>query len=266
MPPALPLITLLTDFGTKDHFVSSMKGVILRIHPQLSIIDLSHDITAHRIDEAAHFMQSCYRCFPDGTVHLVVVDPGVGTCRRALVVQAGRQYFLAPDNGVLTSVLAEHPQAEIREIKDFQHRLQPQGSTFEGRDLFAPAAAWLAKGMVFESFGPPVDIPVRIPVHEPVWRGAQLVGEIVSVDRFGNLISNITRRHMEEARVVIGGRSLQIHISTYRVERLVGCYSEGDTGRPFALINSNGLVEIFVKEGSAASTMGVGRGQRVDLL
>ena len=137
MPHPLGLITLLTDFGDRDCFVASMKGVILTINPQVTIVDLSHQVPPHSVEDAAYLLESCYRCFPEGTVHVAVVDPGVGSSRRALIAKSGDCFFLAPDNGILTPILAEGREVEVREIENPDYRLTAPGPTFDGRDLFA---------------------------------------------------------------------------------------------------------------------------------
>ena len=145
MPHPLGLITLLTDFGDRDSFVASMKGVILTINPHATIVDLSHHVPPHSVEDAAYLLKSCYRYFPEGTVHVAVVDPGVGSARRPLIAKSEQYFFLAPDNGLLTPILAEDSEMEVREIENADYRLTSPGHTFDGRDLFAPAAAWLTK-------------------------------------------------------------------------------------------------------------------------
>ncbi|MDQ6732679.1 MAG: SAM-dependent chlorinase/fluorinase, partial [Nitrospirota bacterium] len=200
MPPAISLITLLTDFGGRDYFVGSMKGVILNINPHARIVDLSHQVAPHRIEDAAYLLKSSYRYFPDGTVHVAVVDPGVGSARRPLLVSTSRYYFLAPDNGLLTDIIHEELSVEVRQIENKQYRLDAEGATFDGRDLFAPAAAWLTRGQAPGTFGPLIQDVTRLPSQEPVWEGSTFVGRIVYVDHFGNLISNITPSHLSEIR------------------------------------------------------------------
>ena len=196
MPEARPLIALLTDFGERDSFVASMKGVILSINPSVPIIDLSHQIASHQIQEAGYFLKSCYRYFPAGTIHVAVVDPGVGTERRALLVSAAGWFFVGPDNGLFTEVLELEAGAKVWQINNPQYRLETAGSTFDGRDVFAPAAAWLSKGVPPSFFGPAVHDPIRRAVAMPIAHEDVLIGKIVSVDRFGNLISNITARQV----------------------------------------------------------------------
>jgi S-adenosyl-L-methionine hydrolase (adenosine-forming) len=258
VPPALSLITLLTDFGDRDYFVGSMKGVILTINPQATIVDLSHHIAPHAIEEAAYVLKSCYASFPDGTIHVVVVDPGVGSARRPLLVKTDRYFFLAPDNGLLSYIFDEDNRAEVREITNKQFRLESAGTTFDGRDLFAPAAAWLSKNQPLSAFGQVVRDVRTFPIRKPRWESGTLVGEIVYVDRFGNVISNLTAVQLKELQTVTKRPSPLISIAGHRIDGLVNSYSEGDRDTPQALINSNGQLEIFLKEGHAAAALKVG--------
>lgn len=258
MPPLRPLITLLTDFGDRDWFVASMKGVILTINPHATIVDLSHHVPPHTIEDAAYLLKSCYRYFPEGTVHVAVVDPGVGSARRPLIAKSERCFFLAPDNGLLTHILADNSEMEVREIENEDYRLRSLGRTFDGRDLFAPAAAWLTTQQPFASFGRVIDDYKTFRISMLKWEDRALVGEIVYVDRFGNLISNITIKHLEEVRSVTRRQVRTICIGKHKIEGFVANYSDGTPDHPRALVNSNGLVEIFIKEGSAANSLGVG--------
>lgn len=264
MPDARPLITLLTDFGERDSFVASMKGVILSINSSAAIVDLSHQIASHQIQEAGYFLKSCYRYFPEKTIHVAVVDPGVGTERRALLVSAAGSFFVGPDNGLFTEVLEQEVGAKVWQINSPQYRLETVGSTFDGRDVFAPAAAWLSKGVPPGFFGPAVHDPIRRSVAVPVWHEELLIGKIISVDRFGNLISNITARQVREFRAAMG-QTVEIHIGTYVIKELVGSYSQGSRHAPSALINSSGTLEIFLQEESAAQNLQVGVGEEVCL-
>ena len=265
MQPSLRLITLLTDFGDRDWFVASMKGVILTINPHATIVDLSHQITPHRIDEAAYVLKSCYREFPEGTIHVVVVDPGVGSTRRAIAVKSVGYYFLAPDNGVLSYIFDDEQPVEVREIDQRTFRRASLGHTFDGRDLFAPAAACLTIQQPFASFGQLIDDCNTFRISTPKWDGGALVGEIVYVDRFGNLISNLTPHHVKEMREVAKRSNALIAIAGHRIQRLVGNYAEGSSTEPSALINSNGAIEVFIKEGNAAQWLKIGRGAEIIL-
>jgi S-adenosylmethionine hydrolase len=264
MPAAISLITLLTDFGDRDYFVASMKGVILGINSQTRIVDLSHHVTPHQVEEAAYLLKASYRYFPEGTIHVAVVDPGVGSTRKPLLVTTSRYYFLAPDNGLLSMVLQEETGVAVREIQNKQYRLESEGATFDGRDLFAPAAAWLTKGQQPASYGPVVRDYVRLPVVQPTWEGSVLIGQIVYVDRFGNLISNMTPLDLKELRGKTKRDQPVFRLGGYTIEGLVGSYSQGSRSTPSALINSNGQVEVFFKEASAAEGLKLTRGARIE--
>ena len=265
MPHPLGLITLLTDFGDRDSFVASMKGVILTINPHATLVDLSHHVPPHSVEDAAYLLKSCYRYFPKGTVHVAVVDPGVGSARRALVARNEQGYFLAPDNGLLTPILADDNEMEVREIENADYRLTSPGRTFDGRDLFAPAAAWLTRQQPFASFGRLIDDCKTFTISKPKWESMALVGEIIYVDRFGNLISNLTPDHVKEIQEVTKRPNPLIRIAGHTIDGLVGSYQEGDARIPHALINSHGQLEIFLKESSAASLLQLGKKEAVRL-
>jgi S-adenosylmethionine hydrolase len=256
---------LLTDFGDRDAFVASMKGVILTINPQATLVDISHHVPPHSIEDAAYLLKSCYRYFPEGTVHVAVVDPGVGSVRRPLIARSKKYFFLAPDNGLLTPILAEDRAMEVREIENADYRLTSPGHTFDGRDLFAPAAAWLAKGEPISSFGRVIDDPVTHSIVDPIWQGQSMVGRIEYVDRFGNLISSITVKHMQEFLAAAGGQHVVIHIGAHTINGLVASYSEGSSDAPSALINSCGKLEIFLDRHHAAQCLQIGVGEAVRL-
>jgi S-adenosylmethionine hydrolase len=265
MPSAISVVTLLTDFGDRDYFVGSIKGVILNINPQARIVDLSHQVVPQQVEEAAYLLKSCYRYFPEGTVHVAVVDPGVGTARRALLVSTARHFFLAPDNGLLTYIFEEETSVEVRQIENRQYRLEAEGATFDGRDLFAPAAAWLTRGQQPGSFGRLVRDYVRLPIREPRWEQQRLIGRIVYVDHFGNLISDLTTDHVREVRTTLKRDTITVAIAGLTIQGLAASYEEGSRETPHALINSNGQVEIFLKGGHAADALKCTRGEPVVL-
>jgi S-adenosylmethionine hydrolase len=265
MPEARSVITLLTDFGARDYFVASMKGVILNINPHAQIVDLSHEVAPHDIAGGAYLLKSCYRYFPDGTVHVAVVDPGVGSSRRPLLISTSRFFFIGPDNGLFTYVCDEESGVEVRHIQNRQYRLDAEGVTFDGRDLFSPAAAWLTKGQAVGSFGPLVKTYERLPTTPPGWENHVMAGQIVYIDRFGNLISNLTQFQLTELRGVTKRSSPYIRLAGKTIEGLVNSYSDGAPGVPQALINSNGQLEVFVREGNAADVLSVTRGARIEL-
>src|SRR5438876_7421091 len=197
VPP--PVVRLLTDFGAAEVVVGSMKGVILGINPRAQIIDLTHDNPAHDIRAGGYLLHSASRHFPPGTIHVAVVDPGVGSERRPLLVTTRSYHFLAPDNGLLSYILASEPKAEVRELTAKQYFLGTVGSTFHGRDLLAPAAALLSLDEPADAFRPKIDNPVRFEVRQPQVDEGRVVGEVLHIDRFGNLITNISQTLLREA-------------------------------------------------------------------
>ena len=242
-----------------------MKGVILSINPQATIVDLSHRIPSHAVEDGAYVWKSCYQYFPDGTVHVAVVDPGVGSERRPLVAKSSRYYFLAPDNGLLTYVFDQEGEMEVREIENKQYRLDFEGHTFDGRDIFAPAAAWLTKNQPFSSYGRVVGDPHRFNIVQPHWEQSALIGEVVYVDAFGNLITNLALCHVKEVREFTKRPNPLIRIAGHSIDGLVQCYAEGDRTLPHALFNSDGRLEIFCKESSAKALLNVSHHEAVKL-
>jgi len=265
MPSAISLVTLLTDFGDADFFVPSLKGVLLGINPQIRIVDLSHRVPAHGIEQAAFFLKSCYEYYPDGTVHVVVVDPDVGSDRRALLVSTSRYFFLAPDNGVLSPIFQNEASVEVRAIENKQYRLDSAGATFDGRDLFAPAAAWLTKGQSPGSYGRLITDYVTLPDDAPKMNNQVLQGRIMYIDHFGNGITNITSTEIETFRSVTKKEWTGLMVGEMTVKGIKGFYGEGATGLPELLMNSNGHLEIFIKQGRAADRCGLQVGQKVEL-
>src|SRR5881409_773879 len=197
---ARPVIALLTDFGTRDHYAGTMKGVALGICPDATLVDISHDLPAHDVLCAALELAAAYKYFPAGTIFLVVVDPGVGSARRGIAAEAGDYKFVAPDNGVLTAVLDEHPPKRVVELTERKYARPTVSRTFEGRDRFAPAAAWLAKGAELSAFGRPAGAIHRVEIPQPASGPDRLTGEVLRVDRFGNLITNIDRKTFDRLR------------------------------------------------------------------
>ena len=246
------IVTLLTDFGQKDAFVGVMKGVLLGRNPQLAIVDLTHDVEPGDRLAAAFHLRSALPYFPPGTVHVVVVDPGVGSERRILVAKIGSQLVLAPDNGLLSPLLERGARA--RALEDPSLRLDRVSRTFHGRDVFAPAAAALASGSDPEAVGPLVE-PLR---DDSLWPSPRIHADgidgcVVHVDRFGNLISNIEGRSL-------GGESGVLRLAECWEGPLAGTYASAATGQTVAVISSTGLVEVAVRDGSAAEVHGLRRG------
>ena len=257
------VITITTDFGHKGPFTAVMKGVIMGRFPDAKIIDLIHDIPAQWPPEAGFWVSRAYKYFPAGTVHLAIVDPGVGTERDILLVQHDRHYFMAPDNGLLSPILedAEDTQVFKLDLSCFKRLgLDEPSATFHGRDIFAPAAAHLSLGLPLEKLGPAVHYRMHFPGRLILREQDRLQGEIIHVDRFGNLISNIEILSAGTERKLL---DLQVTLATEQVLTGPGTYEEAPPLRPFTLIGSSGLLEVSVRNGSAHKVTGCGVGTPV---
>jgi S-adenosyl-L-methionine hydrolase (adenosine-forming) len=233
-----------------------MKGVILSICPSADLVDLTHDITPQDVLGACLALEAALPFFPDGTVHLVVVDPGVGSARRPLALRAGRHYLVGPDNGALTPALRGGRWTAVA-LDAPEYRLPDVSRTFHGRDVFAPAAAYLGAGVPLERLGPAVADPVRLPIPEGRLEAGALVGEVLDVDRFGNLLTSIDAARLAE---VPGVGPATVEVAGRPVGGLVEAYAEGPADRPAAIVGSTGRLEIFVRSGSARLALGAGRG------
>lgn len=262
MSTSRPLIALLTDFGLRDHYVASMKAAILSVCPDAALVDITHDIAPQDVAAAAWELGACCRDFPRGTVFACVVDPGVGSTRRALGAAAGAYRFVAPDNGLLSMAFERVSPTQVVQLTNPRYAAPLVSRTFEGRDRFAPAAAWLARGTALAEFGPPVHEWVRLAVAEPDASGETLAGEVLLADRFGNLVTNISERLLE---TFTQGRRLRATVTLADRRRLpvVSTYAEVQPGELCALTGSTGHLEIAVNCGSAATVLGLGRGARV---
>lgn len=255
------IITLTTDFGTRDAYVAEMKGVMLDIAASagqpVSLIDLTHEVAAHDVTEGALALDAAAPFFPRGSIHLAVVDPGVGTDRRGLVVRTDRALLVGPDNGLFTPFLEGARRWEAWELQAEAYRLSTVSRTFHGRDIFAPAAAHLAAGIAPERFGSPVRDPVRLSWPTVRAVAGAVAGAVLHVDRFGNLVTSIRAETLAEvgrsARIRLGGRPLP----------LVGTYGDLEEGQAGALVGSSGRLEIAVREGSAAARFKARRGTPV---
>jgi len=258
------IITLTTDYGTNDHLVGTLKGVILKINPDVTIVDITHNVAAFDLLDGALAIGSAYSYFPPKTIHVVVVDPGVGTERRPLLVSAQNQYFIAPDNGVL-SVIFEREQENmvVRHADAAHYYLQPVSKTFHGRDIFAPVAAWLSKGWQTASMGEEISDYKRFALPRPKEADGTLKGLVLRADNFGNLITNFRDEDLPESCLRDG--TIQLQVGTQQITRLVDTFARGNNGEVIAYIGSSGLVEIGVNKGSAARTLGLGRGTPVVL-
>lgn len=263
----VPTVTLLTDYGTRDHFVASMKGVMFGICPQLNVIDISHDIQAHDIIEAAFLIRSCFKYFPMRTIHVVVVDPTVGSSRKAIMVSTENYYFLAPDNGVLSLIYEAEDVSTVVEITAEHYIALEPSKTFHGRDIFAPAAAWLAKGIDITNFGDPLEdyVKLALPKAKMVGEG-QIKGAVLHVDRFGNMITNITRNDYEQARAKAPGDAFKVTVGKQEISGLKEFYAQGQKGEMMALFGSTDFLEIAQNQGAAAKTLALSRGAEVGVL
>jgi S-adenosylmethionine hydrolase len=251
------VLTLLTDFGVQDPFVGVMKGVILKQSTRLSIVDLTHAIEPQRVGDAAFWLGRAYPWFPEGTVHVAVVDPGVGTARRALAAQAGAHFFVAPDNGILEVVARRAPDFEAREIDADDLGFRPPSSTFHGRDLFAPIGALLASGaLAFDGVGPRATLAATTHVPEQVVLARSAEGVVVLADRFGNLITNLS------ATAVASGARARVSVLGHELA-VVGTFADVPPGTLAAVVGSFGELEIFVRNGSAAAALSAQRGTAV---
>ena len=257
---ARPVLALLTDFGNRDHYAGTMKGVALGICPEATLVDVTHEVPPHDVAAGALELAACYRYFPTGTIFLVVVDPGVGSSRRGIAVDAGDYKFVAPDNGVLSLVLDEIPIRKVVELTERRYARPTVSRTFEGRDRFAPAAAWLAKGVELSALGRPAGSIQRLSLPQPTATSEQLTGEVLRVDRFGNLITNIDRKTFQK---LAHDGTLEIRIGSHQVPRIVSTYADVAPGEICALFGSTDHLEVAANGKSAASELDIDRGAPV---
>ncbi|MBI2059766.1 MAG: SAM-dependent chlorinase/fluorinase [Nitrospirae bacterium] len=253
------MITLTTDFGYRDWFVGSMKGVIKSIAPAADIVDVTHEISPGDIRAASFVLAAAMPYFPKGTIHVAVVDPGVGSGRRAIAVRGQRYTLVGPDNGILTMPMQTDGPCTAVELTDRKFFLSDGSSTFHGRDVFAPVAAHLSRGVSLARMGKPMSRVHRVAVHRPVWRNGIWSGEIVYIDRFGNAITNLEGRKA-------GGKDVQARVGRMRADGLVPTYDAGKRGQPIALVNSLGLIEMALRGGNAAKRFRIRPGQAVTLI
>jgi len=254
------IITLTTDFGLSDAFVGAMKGVILGINPRARIVDISHDIPPQDIDHAAFIVRCAAPFFPRGTIHVVVVDPGVGTERLILAVRTADHLFLAPNNGVLKHVFDSHPDAEVFNVTHSEYFREHVSRTFHGRDIFAPVAAHLSKGLSPEKLGRPFTEFERGVVPRGVRLGDRITGEVIAFDRYGNGITNIPAGWIDDpetVRILVKGRVF---------ESLARSYLDVPQGDPLAIIGSADAVELSVNRGSARETLDLKVGETVTVI
>ncbi len=257
-------ITLITDFGMSDHYVGVIKGVIHSIAPEVKVIDITHEVGAHDVVQAAFILRQVWNWYPAGTVHLAVVDPGVGSRRRLLVGKYAGRYVVAPDNGVISLVHHEVPIEDLRVVENVRFCLATVSATFHGRDILAPVAAHLARGQNLRDFGPFTDHLEVLQIERSTASANGVVtGVVLYVDRFGNLITNIRREeltcahpHRHTAQVYVNGRC---------IGPLRTCYADVGVGEPLALLGSSDCLEIAVNRGRAADLLACGPSARVEV-
>lgn len=264
--PGKQIISITTDFGEDDHFVGVMKGVILGINPDAVIVDINHQVNSYDIFDGAYSLLQSYRYFSSGTVHLVVVDPGVGSGRRPIIVRTKNYKFVAPDNGVLSFVYELEESVEVRHATASHYFLDSVSNTFHGRDIFAPLAAWLSRGLETDKFGPVITDYARFASPRPTWANdALLKGVAIKVDKFGNVITNIAPTDLPQ----LFGKNpapFRIRINGHEITRLCHSFAAGEPSELFAIAGSSGFLEICMNRGSAAGMLKVNRGAEVEVV
>jgi hypothetical protein len=256
-----PIITLTTDYGLNDHLVGTLKGVILKINPEATIVDITHNVAPFDLLDGALAIGNAYTYFPARTIHVVVVDPGVGTERRPLLVTAENQYFVAPDNGVLSLIYEREENVVARHVTAEHYYLQPVSKTFHGRDVFAPVAAWLSKGWQTASMGEEISDYKKFALPKPKAADGVAKGVVMRVDAFGNLVTNFRVEDLPESALTNG--EVKFQVGDKAVSRMVPTFGSGNAGEPVAYVGSAGYVEIGVNKGNASRTLSIGRGTAV---
>ena len=264
----MSIISLLTDFGTEDEYTGIMKGVIYSINPSARIVDITHNLEPQDIVQAAYVIASSYRYFPPGTVHIIVVDPGVGSNRAIIAFEKDDHVFLAPDNGVLTLILKDDPIRVAIRVENPDFFLKPVSRTFHGRDIFAPVGAHISKGLNIKKLGTPVSRDeikqIDIPVPKFIDKTA-VIGNIISIDRFGNLITNISLHDLKNILKTSSTNKIEIIAGETRISGLSMNYSSVQPQQPLAVIGSRGYLEIAINQGSAKYILGTQKGDSVKI-
>lgn len=257
-----PIITLTTDFGTQDHYVGAMKAVMLSIAPEARFVDISHEIPPQDIMAGAWVLKNSASLYPSGTVHLVVVDPGVGTDRKPVALKMGDQLYVGPDNGIF-SLIAEENEYEAVELTNRSYWREQASNTFHGRDIFAPAAAHLAAGVPLQELGEPLKSVVSYRWAIPISDNDGIQGWVLHIDRFGNLVTNIPASLIEE---VIGESGLKIYVGNSILEKIVPTFGSVPDGEPAAYIGSAGNLEIAINKGNAQQMLSVEKGAQISIV
>lgn len=256
------IVTLLTDFGHDSPYVASMKGVLLSISPGLTLVDISHAVPPQNVRHGAYVLAEASRWFPEGTIHIAVVDPGVGTERKVVYVEAGSQCYIAPDNGLLGEVVRRDPPTKMIALTEPKYWLFEVSHTFHGRDIMAPAAAHLSLGVDPAALGEPLDSLECLAEPAAQCQPGRIAGEIVWIDHFGNLVTNIEAAMLDEA---LAARSVDVQFGRHGAAALVRTYGDAAPGELVALIGSNGRLEVAIVNGSAAQQLGGAVGDEVTI-
>lgn len=262
----MDVITLLTDFGTRDEYVGAMKGVMLSVNPAAKLVDISHHVPAYDVRQTAALLTAAYPYFPAGTVHLVVVDPGVGGRRSAIALSCGRHFFVGPDNGVFSALLGGGLSVDIVRIENTALFHMPVSRTFHGRDIFAPVAAHLSTGLALSRLGPPLAREEAVCLPMPaahIDNDGLLAGEVIAVDHFGNLITNISGVQVNDLLGRTPGAAAIVEAGGHRIHGLSESYQQADGLQPLAIIGSRGTVEIAVNRRSACHRLALAVGDTV---
>ncbi|HET7439976.1 MAG TPA: SAM-dependent chlorinase/fluorinase [Terriglobales bacterium] len=259
------IITLTTDFGLNDHFIGTIKGVLLSIVPDARIVDICHSVQAFDVLDGAITISQAYSYFPSGTIHMVIVDPGVGTARRPIILTSDRYQFVAPDNGVLSMIYDREERLSVRHVTAEHYYLQPVSNTFHARDIFAPIVAYLAKGVDADRFGEEITDYVRFAAPRPkLGEGNTMRGVVLKVDRFGNLVTNITPQDLP-ALFQEEPPAFKISIGKREITQIRTAYAQGAPGEVFGILGSMGFLEIAANRGAAAQIVSAGKGSEVSV-
>ena len=257
-----PVIALLTDFGARDHYAGTMKGVMLGICPDVTLVDITHEITPHDVLEGSLQLAASFKYFPSGTIFVAVVDPGVGSARRGIAAEAGDYRFVSPDNGLLTAVFRETSPKRVVELTERRYARPTVSRTFEGRDRFAPAAAWLAKGIQLSALGRPITNYHQLDIPQATITDSELHGVVLLADRFGNLVTNIDRRMFE---AFTRGQAVSLDVGGHAIAGVVATYADIRNGEVCGLFGSTDHLEFALNGGSAAAALAAGRGAAVEI-
>ena len=256
------VITLTTDFGLKDYYVSAMKAVMLGIAPEVRLVDVSHDIPSQDIMAGSWVLKNSAMLFPSGTVHTVVIDPGVGTERAPIALKVEDQYFVGPDNGIFSLLTADSYYSAVRLCKQ-EYLRDNQSATFHGRDIFAPAAAHLSRGVDLHDLGEPIDELVSYRWMQPIADRDGLEGTIIHIDKFGNLITNIPQSLLNE---VVADKDVKIYVGNVILNSIEPTFGAVAEGEPVAYIGSAGMLEVGINKGDAEQMLGVQKGAQISLI